>query len=141
MFRIVSGDWKKGADDYMTKPFAITELLARVKALLRRAHKITQSIVKIGPLELDIISRRVRRDGEEIQLTNKEFSMLEFLVLNKNKVVTRSMISEHVWDIHFDACSNVIDVIINYLRKKIDKDDEKKMIHTVRGSGYMLSDE
>lgn len=132
---------EKGADDYMTKPFAITELLARVKALLRRAHKITQSIVKIGPLELDIISRRVRRDGKEIQLTNKEFSMLEFLVLNKNKVVTRSMISEHVWDIHFDAGSNVIDVIINYLRKKIDKDDEKKMIHTVRGSGYMLSDE
>lgn len=132
---------EKGADDYMTKPFAITELLARVKALLRRAHKITQSIVRIGPLEIDITSRRVQRDGKEIQLTNKEFSMLEFLVFNKNRVVTRSMISEHVWDIHFDAGSNVIDVIINYLRNKIEKDDEKKMIHTVRGSGYMLSDE
>lgn len=131
----------RGADDYIAKPFVIAELVARVNAMLRRAHKVTQPVVKIRDLELDIATRKISRSGEEIQLTNKEFALLEYLILNKNKVVTRTMISEHVWDIHFDAGSNVIDVIINFLRKKIDMEGQAKLIHTIRGSGYMLKDE
>jgi DNA-binding response OmpR family regulator len=131
----------KGADDYITKPFVIAELVARVNAMLRRAHHVTQPIVKIRDIELDISARKVNRSGEEIQLTNKEFALLEYLILNKNKVVTRTMISEHVWDIHFDAGSNVIDVIINFLRKKIEIEGEERLIHTIRGAGYMLKDE
>ena len=129
-----------GADDYVTKPFVIAELVARVNAMLRRAHKVSQSVVKIQDLELDMASRKVSRAGEEIQLTNKEFALLEYMILNKNKVVTRTMISEHVWDIHFDTGSNVIDVIINYLRKKIETEGGEKLIHTIRGVGYMLKD-
>ena len=132
---------EKGADDYLTKPFVIAELVARVNALLRRAHKISQPVIRIRDLELDTAARKVKRAGEDIQLTNKEFALLEYLIMNKNKVVTRTMISEHVWDIHFDAGSNVIDVIINFLRKKIDVEGEEKLIHTIRGSGYMLKDE
>jgi DNA-binding response OmpR family regulator len=131
----------KGADDYITKPFVIAELVARVNAMLRRAHHVTQPIVKIRDIELDISARKVNRSGEEIQLTNKEFALLEYLNLNKNKVVTRTMISEHVWDIHFDAGSNVIDVITNFLRKKIEIEGEERLIHTIRGAGYMLKDE
>jgi DNA-binding response OmpR family regulator len=132
---------EKGADDYLTKPFVIAELLARVNALLRRAHKITQPVIKIHDLELDTTTRKVKRAGKNIQLTNKEFALLEYLIMNKNRVVTRTMISEHVWDIHFDAGSNVIDVIINFLRKKIDVEVGAKLIHTIRGSGYMLKGE
>ena len=130
----------KGADDYLAKPFVIAELIARVKALLRRSHKFSQSMIIISGVELDLSARKVRRGAEEIQLTNKEFALLEYLALNKNKLVTRTMISEHVWDIHFDAGSNIIDVIINYLRKKIEKDGEPKLIHTIRGAGYMIKD-
>jgi DNA-binding response OmpR family regulator len=130
----------KGADDYVSKPFVIAELVARVNAMLRRAHRVSQSIVKIRDLELDMASRKVSRSGEDIQLTNKEFALLEYLILNKNKVVTRTMISEHVWDIHFDTGSNVIDVIINYLRKKIETKGGEKLIQTIRGAGYMLKD-
>jgi two-component system copper resistance phosphate regulon response regulator CusR len=130
----------KGADDYVSKPFVIAELVARVNAMLRRAHRVSQSIVKIRDLELDMASRKVSRSGEDIQLTNKEFALLEYLILNKNKVVTRTMISEHVWDIHFDTGSNVIDVIINYLRKKIETEGGDKLIQTIRGAGYMLKD-
>jgi DNA-binding response OmpR family regulator len=131
----------KGADDYLTKPFVIAELVARAKALLRRSHKVSQSVIKIRGLELDISARKVLRAGMEIQLTNKEFALLEYLILNKNKVITRTMISEHVWDIHFDAGSNVIDVIINFLRKKIEIEGEKKIIQTIRGAGYIIKDE
>jgi DNA-binding response OmpR family regulator len=130
----------KGADDYLPKPFVIAELVARVKALLRRSYHLSQPAIKIKDLVFDITARTVKRDGEEIALTNKEFALLEYLILNKNKVVTRTMISEHVWDIHFDPGSNVIDVIINFLRKKIEKNGEERLIHTIRGTGYMLKD-
>jgi DNA-binding response OmpR family regulator len=132
---------ERGADDYITKPFVIAELVARVNAMLRRAHKVTQPVVKIRDIEFDVSARKLIRSGEEIHLTNKEFALLEYLILNKNKVVTRTMISEHVWDIHFDAGSNVIDVIINFLRKKIEKGGEQRLIHTIRGAGYMLKDD
>jgi len=132
---------EKGADDYLTKPFVIAELMARVNALLRRAHKVSQPVIRIRDLELDTAARKVKCAGEDIQLTNKEFALLEYLIMNKNKVVTRTMISEHVWDIHFDAGSNVIDVIINFLRKKIETEGGDKLILTIRGAGYMLKDE
>jgi DNA-binding response OmpR family regulator len=131
---------EKGADDYLTKPFVIAELVARVNALLRRAYKVSQPVIRIRDLELDMAARKVKRSGEDVRLTNKEFALLEYLILNKNKVVTRTMISEHVWDIHFDTGSNVIDVIINFLRKKIEAEGTEKLIYTIRGSGYMLKD-
>jgi len=117
------------ADDYLTKPFAIGELIARVNALLRRSYKMSQSAIKIGDLELDIKSCKVLCAGQEIQLTNKEFALLEYLMINKNKIVTRTSIAGHVWNIHFDTGSNVIDVIINFLRKKIKSNNGKKLIH------------
>ncbi|MBF0479169.1 MAG: response regulator transcription factor [Candidatus Omnitrophica bacterium] len=127
-----------GADDYLTKPFAFEEFLARVRALLRREHREKGNILKIDDLELDQVSHKVKRAGKEIVLTNKEFSLLQYLLIHQEQIVTRTMISEHVWNESFDSFTNVIDVHINYLRSKIDKEQPCPLIHTVRGAGYIL---
>jgi len=129
-----------GADDYLSKPFEFRELLARVRALTRR-HQETRSVLKIADLELDTKTRKASREGREIDLTAKEFALLEYLMQHTGEVVTRTAISEHVWDIHFDTESNVIDVYINFLRKKIDKGQKIPLLHTVVGSGYVLKAE
>lgn len=130
-----------GADDYLTKPFAFDELLARLRALLRRPRGLEEKTqLKAGNLEMDLIGRRVYLGKEEIGLSQKEFSLLEFLIRNRGKVVSRTQIAEHVWDMHFDPMSNTIDVFINFLRKKIDLEREKSRIETVRGAGYRLSE-
>lgn len=136
--RVVGLD--SGADDYLTKPFAFEELLARIRALLRRKSGSPTALLRVADLELDQLSHRVRRAGREIELTGKEYSLLEYLMLNTNQVVTRTMICEHVWDIHFDSETNVIDVYINYLRNKIDRGFSSRLIHTVRGVGYILKE-
>ena len=129
-----------GADDYLTKPFAFEEFLARCRALLRRRSPEAKTKLAAGDVELDLLSRRATRAGQEISLTPKEFALLEYLVMNRGTVVTRTMISEHVWDLHFDPFTNVIDVYINYLRKKIDSGRPSPLIQTVRGRGYVLRD-
>jgi heavy metal response regulator len=129
-----------GADDYVTKPFAFDELLARIRALLRRGKAEESLKLIIDDLVLDPVSHKVTRQGKEIPLTTKEYSLLEYFMRNPGRILTRTMISEHVWSIKFDTFTNVIDVYINYLRNKIDKDHPKKLLHTVRGVGYMLKD-
>jgi heavy metal response regulator len=128
-----------GADDYLTKPFAIAELLARVRSLLRRGSA-TPSVLRVGDLCIDLLTRKVERAGRPIELTAKEFALLEYLARHTGEVVTRTMILEHVWDMNFDGLSNVVDVYIRYLRRKIDEPFESKLIHTRRGLGYMLTD-
>lgn len=130
----------KGADDYLTKPFAFSELLARVRSLLRRGQAETQTVLQVSDLTLDLISHKVNRNGEEIELTGKEYSLLEYFMRNVGKVLTRTMIAEHVWDYNFDTFTNVIDVYINHLRKKIDKSHEQKLLHTLRGVGYVMKE-
>ncbi len=128
-----------GADDYLIKPFAFAELSARIRALLRRGTQESARL-RLADLEMDTGSRQVRRGGQTIDLKLKEYALLEFLLRNVHRPVTRTMIVEHVWDIHFDSVSNVVDVHINSLRNKIDKGFQRPLIHTVRGVGYMLSD-
>jgi len=130
----------KGADDYLTKPFAFSELLARIRSLLRRGQTEPQTVLQVGDLTLDLISHKVRRSAEDIDLTGKEYSLLEYFMRNVDKVLTRTMIAEHVWDYNFDTFTNVIDVYVNHLRKKIDKNHEKKLLHTLRGVGYVMKE-
>jgi DNA-binding response OmpR family regulator len=128
-----------GADDYMAKPFAFVELSARLRALFRRGVQ-ADSRVRVGNLEVDTATRQVRRAGQTIDLKPREYALLEYLLHNAHRPVTRTMIIEHVWDIHFDSVSNVVDVHINSLRNKIDKGHETALLRTVRGVGYMITD-
>jgi len=130
-----------GCDDYLTKPFEFIEFLARIRALLRREKIDKEPVLKIVDLTLSLVTHKVTRKGKEIELTSKEYALLEYFMRNPDKVLTRTMISEHVWDYHFDSLTNVVDVYVNYLRRKIDKDFEPKLIHTIRGVGYILSAE
>ena len=129
-----------GADDYLTKPFEFRELLARLRALLRRQSEVRTPTIVIDDLEINTVSQTVRRGGRSIDLTTKEYSLIEFFALNKGKVVGREEISEHVWDDTFDPFSNLIEVYIKRLRKKLDEGFAVQLIHTRRGSGYILSD-
>ena len=127
-----------GADDYLTKPFAFAELLVRVKALLRRGPVNRSSTLRVGDLELDRLTQQVRRGGRRIDLTAKEYSLLEYLMQNAERVLSRNMIIEHVWDQSFDGITNIVDVYVRHLRNKVDDGEEFKMIRTVRGTGYMI---
>ncbi|GJL48886.1 response regulator transcription factor [Candidatus Nitrospira salsa] len=127
-----------GADDYLTKPFAIEELLARARALLRRAGGVPSGILEVSDLVLNPVTREVTRGDQRIELTTKEYALLEYLMRNAGRVLTRPMITEHVWDLDFDTFTNVIDVYISYLRNKIDRGREQSLIQTVRGSGYVM---
>jgi len=128
-----------GADDYLAKPFSFSELSARIRALVRRSHLPSESVLMAADLKLDRVQRLVERAGRRIDLTAKEFSLLEYLMLNLGRSVTRAMIIEHVWNLTFDTTTNVVDVYINYLRRKIDDGHPTKLIHTVRGVGYGMS--
>jgi heavy metal response regulator len=129
----------QGADDYLTKPFAFEELLARVRALFRRGAPITATpLLTIADLRLDPVTRQVARAGKRLDLTAKEFALLEFFLRRPGRVLSRALIAQHVWGVDFDTFTNVIDVYVNYLRKKIDSDFEPKLLHTVRGVGYVL---
>ena len=127
-----------GADDYLIKPFSFSELSSRVRALLRRASQPVETALRVEDLELERVSRVVKRATRQISLTPKEFALLEYLMRNAGRTVTREMIVEHVWNISFDTMTNVVDVYINYLRKKIDEGFDRKLIETVRGVGYLL---
>ena len=130
-----------GADDYLAKPFSFEELLARIRALLRRSSDTKSPLLKVADLVLDPASRQVFRGDDRIELTSKEFAILEYFIRNNGRVLTRTMIIDHVWDYDFDADTNVVDVYVNYLRKKIDAQYEPKLLHTIRGTGYVLREE
>jgi DNA-binding response OmpR family regulator len=129
-----------GADDYVTKPFHFGELLARVRSLVRRRTEHRTAEIQVADLVLDTTNRTVTRGGKPISLTAKEFALLEYFMLNRGRVLTREMISEHVWDMNFDPQSNVIESFVRFLRQKIDKDFEPRLIHTLRGVGYRFAE-
>jgi len=129
-----------GSDDYLTKPFAFAELLARVKALIRRSEMDRGAELCFADLRIDPVAHKVWRSEKEIDLTAKEYGLLEYFMRNPNQVLTRTMIADHVWDYTFDSFTNIIDVYVNYLRKKIDREAPVKLIHTVRGVGYILKE-
>jgi two-component system copper resistance phosphate regulon response regulator CusR len=129
---------RAGADDYVTKPFAFEELLARVEALARRPRALAAPTVRVADLELNVDTRAVTRGGAPVELTPKEFAVLEYLMRHAGKVMSRTLITEYAWGYHFDPGTNVVDVVINHLRKKVDAKAERKLIHTVRGVGYVV---
>jgi DNA-binding response OmpR family regulator len=131
---------KIGADDYLGKPFDFDELLARIGALLRRKRLDKSPLIKVADLELNQLTHKIVRANKEISLTSKEYSLLEYLMLHANSVVTRTQISEHVWNESFDSLTNVIDVFVNRLRNKVDRGFDKKLIHSLRGTGYILKE-
>jgi len=137
---IVSG-LETGSDGYLTKPFAFSELLARSRALIRRGKLDRGAELFYADLRIDPVAHKIWRNDDELDLTPKEYELLEYFVRNANQVVTRSMIAENVWDYTFDSFTNIIDVYVNYLRKKVDRNYEKKLIHTVRGKGYIFKEE
>jgi len=130
-----------GADDYLVKPFEFPELISRLKAIIRRNRGESSSILSIDDLTIDMNSRSVKRNNNEIKLSSKEYNILLHLALNRGRVISRSILAEHIYDIDFDLDSNIIDVYINYLRKKIDKGFSRKLIHTVRGEGYIMKED
>lgn len=130
-----------GGDDYLTKPFSIAELLARLRAVLRRQRPQATNVLRVGDLELDLMTHQARRSGEAIVLTPREFALLEFLINASPKPVSKTAIVEHVWDQHFDSETNVVNVYINMLRRKIDQPNQPPLIHTVRGVGFALREE
>jgi DNA-binding response OmpR family regulator len=130
-----------GADDYLTKPFAFAELVARIQALLRRGRQQWTAVLQVGDLHVDVLRRQVQRGNRRIDLTAREFSVLEYLMHHAGEVVTRTMLAEHVWGDHYDSLSNLIEVFVNRLRKKTESDGAPRLLHTVRGAGYVMREE
>jgi DNA-binding response OmpR family regulator len=129
-----------GGDDYLAKPFSLAELLARLRAMLRRQRPQASNVLRVADLEMDLLARKVRRAGQEVVLTNREFALLEFLLVHSPKPVSKMAIVEHVWDQHFDSQTNVVNVYVNYLRNKIDLPGLQPLLHTVRGVGFALKE-